>query len=70
VRAKDRELAAHLRAEKLHTDAAELQERLGHPDRAAQASGHAAHAREQYELALVEQAEQTQRALSPPADED
>jgi hypothetical protein len=31
ARAKDRELAAHLRAEKLHTDAAKLQQRLGHP---------------------------------------
>ena len=70
ARAKDRELAAHLRAEKLHTDAAKLQERLGHPDRAARANGQAVRARESYELALVEQAEQTQRVLSPPPDED
>ena len=70
ARAKDRELAAHLRAEKLHSDAAEVQERLGRSDRAARARGQAVRAREMYELALVEQAEQIQRALSPPADED
>jgi hypothetical protein len=70
ARAKDRELAAHLRAEKLHTDAAELQERLGHPDRVARARRQAVRARESYELALVEQVEQTQRVLSPRAAED
>ena len=68
ARAKDRELAAHLRAEKLHTHAAGLQERLGHPDRAARAHGQAVHAREQYELALAEQAEQAQRVLLPRID--
>jgi hypothetical protein len=70
ARAKDRELAAHLRAEALHTDAAGLQERLGHPDRAARARGQAGHARELYELALVEQAEQARRVLSPRAEKD
>jgi len=69
TRAKDRELAAHLRADKLHIDAAGLQERLGHPDRAARANGQAVRARESYNLALVEQAEAAQRVLSPPADE-
>jgi hypothetical protein len=54
----------------LHTDAAGLQERLGHPYRAARARGQAGHARELYELALVEQAEQTQRVPSPRADKD
>ena len=68
-RAKDRELAAHLRADKLRIDAAGLQERLGHPDRAARANGQAVRARESYNLALVEQAEAAQRVLSPPADE-
>jgi hypothetical protein len=68
ARAKDRELAAHLRAEALHMDAASLQERLGHPDRAARARGQAVRARELYELALVEQAEQARRALSPRAE--
>ena len=46
-----------------------LQERLGHPDRAARANGQAVRARESYNLALVEQAEAAQRVLSPPADE-
>jgi hypothetical protein len=68
ARAKDRELAAHLRAERLHTVAAQLQQRWGHPDRAARANGQAVRARESYELALVEQTEQAQRALSSRAD--
>jgi hypothetical protein len=57
TRAKDRELAAHLRAEKLHTDAAELQQRLGHPARATGAREQAIRARALYQLAPKEQAE-------------
>jgi hypothetical protein len=56
--AKQRELAAHLRAEALHERAVELQAQLGHHDRAATARAHADHARQLYEDALVEQAEQ------------
>jgi hypothetical protein len=56
--AKRRELAAHLRAIELHEQAAALQDRLGHPDRAANARQHAEHARELYECALEEQAAQ------------
>jgi hypothetical protein len=40
------ELAAHLRAVRLHEQAAHLQERWGWPERAAAARAHAAHARE------------------------
>jgi hypothetical protein len=56
--AKHRELAAHARAINLHEQAAALQERLGHPDRAANARAHAEHARELQVLALEEQREQ------------
>ena len=56
--AKRRELAAHARAIKWHEQAAELQERLGHPEWAAKARGHAEHARELQGLALEEQREQ------------
>jgi hypothetical protein len=52
--AKRRELAAHQRAIKRHEEAAALQERFGHPDRAANARRHAQHARELYELAQQE----------------
>jgi hypothetical protein len=54
--AKQRELAAHERAARLHDQAAELQARLGHHDRAAQARQYAAAARERIDLALAEQA--------------
>ena len=55
--AKRRELAAHERAIKRHEEAAAVQERFGHPDRAANAREHARHARELRELALREQRE-------------
>jgi hypothetical protein len=42
----------------LHEQAAELQERLGHPEWAAKAGGRAEHARELQGLALEEQREQ------------
>jgi hypothetical protein len=48
---KQRELATHLAAMRLHEQAAELQERWGWPARAAEARAHAGHARELYELA-------------------
>ena len=48
---KQRELATHLAAMRLHEQAAELQERWGWPARAAEARAHARHARELYELA-------------------
>jgi hypothetical protein len=54
LRAKQRELAAHDRAILRHKQAAELQERLGHPDRAANARTHAQHARELRQQALQE----------------
>ena len=56
--AKRRELAAHLRAIEVHEQAADLQERLGYPDRAARARAHAEHARELYARALEEQRDQ------------
>jgi hypothetical protein len=52
--AKRQELAAHERAIDHHEQAAELQERLGHPDRAARAREHGRHARELHELAVRE----------------
>ena len=58
--AKRPELAAHARAIALHEQAAALQERLGHPDRAAKAQAHAEHALELQVLALAEQREQEQ----------
>ena len=54
LRAKQRELAAHYRAILRHTEAAELQERMGHPDRAANARTHAQHTRELRDQALQE----------------
>jgi hypothetical protein len=51
ARAKERELAAHQRA-------IELQDRLGHPDRAANAREHAQHARQLLAQGLAEQREQ------------
>jgi hypothetical protein len=44
------ELAAHLRAVRLHEQAAHLQERWGWPERAAAARAHAAHAAHAREL--------------------
>jgi len=55
--AKRRELAAHECAIQRHEQAAQVQERFGHPDRAATAREHARHARELLELALREQQE-------------
>jgi hypothetical protein len=54
LRAKQRELAAHERAIKRHNEAAELQERFGHPDRAVLARQHALQARKLHEQALRE----------------
>ena len=54
LRAKQRELAAHERAIHRHDEAAALQERLGHPDRAASAREHGRHARELHQQALQE----------------
>lgn len=51
VQVKQRELTAHQRALGVHEQAAQLQERLGYPDRAAEARAHAQHARELYRLA-------------------
>ena len=68
VLAKRRELAAHVRAIKRHEDAAELQERFGHPERAATAREHARHARELHEEALRQQRDLEARA--PAGEED
>jgi hypothetical protein len=57
ARAKAHELAAHRRVEQLHEEAAKLQERLGHADRAQAARERAEHARELHAEALREQAE-------------
>ena len=54
LRAKQRELAAHERAIRRHDEAAVLQERFGHPDRAANAREHGRQARELHALALEE----------------
>jgi hypothetical protein len=54
LQAKQRELAAHDRAILRHIEAAEFQQRLGHPDRAANARTHAQHARELRQQALQE----------------
>jgi hypothetical protein len=58
---KQRELTAHRGAIELHEQAAVLQERLGHPDRAATAREHANHARELYRRAWEELAEYERR---------
>jgi hypothetical protein len=55
---KRQEIAAHAKAIELHEQAAELQERLGRPHRAANARAHARNARELQLLALEEQREQ------------
>jgi hypothetical protein len=60
--AKRRELAAHARAIKRHEEAADLQERFGHPDRAARARAHAQHARELLKQAEREQQESEEQA--------
>ena len=57
LQVKQRELAAHLAAAELHEQAAELQARLGHPERAAQATAHAERARELHWLAAEELAD-------------
>jgi hypothetical protein len=57
AKARRRELAAHERAIELHERAAVLQERLGRTDRAASARWHAQHARELYEQARAEEAQ-------------
>ena len=54
VRAKQRELVAHERAIQRHDEAAALQERFGHPDRAANAREHGRQARELHAQALQE----------------
>jgi hypothetical protein len=50
-------LAAHLAAAELHEQAAELQERMGHPQRAAEARARAERARQWHRLAKEELAE-------------
>src|SRR4029453_12156016 len=62
--AKRGELAAHERAIKRHEEAAAVQERFGHPDRAANAREHARHARELREL-LVGNSENGKRSCRP-----
>jgi hypothetical protein len=62
IEIKRRELAAHQEALKVHEQAAALQEKLGHPKRAAEARAHAEHARELYRLACEELAEYKARA--------
>jgi len=57
ARAKARELAVHRRAEDLHKQAAKLQERLGHGNRAQAAWERAEHARELHAQGLREQAD-------------
>jgi methyl-accepting chemotaxis protein len=57
LQVKQRELATHLMAAELHEQAAALQDRLGHPERASQARAHAGHARELYRLATTELAD-------------
>ena len=57
VELKRRELAAHDGAVTLHEHAAEVQARLGHPERAAEARAAAEHARELCRLAAAELAE-------------
>lgn len=55
LRAKQRELNAHERAIQRHDEAAAaLQERFGHPDRAARAREHGRQARELHQQALRE----------------
>jgi hypothetical protein len=54
LRAKQRELAAHERAIQRHDEAAALQERFGHSDRAAAAREHGRQARELHQQALWE----------------
>jgi hypothetical protein len=54
LRAKERELAAHERAIQRHDEAAALQERFGHSDRAAAAREHGRQARELHQQALWE----------------
>jgi len=68
--AKQRELATHDRAILCHDQAAELQERLAHPDRAATARTHAQHARELRQQALQELRDRqvrTPASAAPPA---
>ena len=57
LQVKRRELAAHLTAVELHEQAAELQKRLGHPERAAEAHAHAERARVLHRLAAEELAD-------------
>ena len=54
LRAKQRELAAHERAIQRHDEAAAVQDRMGHPDRAARAREHGRQARELHKQALRE----------------
>jgi hypothetical protein len=54
LRAKQRELAAHERAIRRHDEAALLQERFGHPDRAANAREHGRQARVLHAQAVQE----------------
>ena len=62
IEIKQRELRAHQETLKVHEQAAALQEKLGHPERAAEARAHAEHARELYRLACEELADYKARA--------
>jgi hypothetical protein len=62
AQAKAREVAAHRHAEKLFEEAAETQERFGHPDRAQADRERAQCAWEWHAEALREQAEADDRA--------
>lgn len=57
LQVKQGELAAHLAAVELHEQAAKLQARLGRPERAAEARGHAERARALHRLAAEELAD-------------
>lgn len=59
--AKEREIAAHLRAVLLHDDIAQAQERLGHPDMAEAARGRATRARANVVLAVREKLQAAER---------
>jgi hypothetical protein len=64
IEVKQRELRAHRKALKVHERAAELQEQLGHPDRAAEARVHAEHAQELYRVACEELAQYQERVAA------
>jgi len=68
IQVKQRELAAHLAAVELHEQAAELQGRLGYPERAAEARDHAERARALHRLAGEELADYQARIAAATGD--